>query len=123
MSGPQVESARALYEFDPDWHTEPLLFVELTNVLATAVRTKNTTQAKAAVALDEAHQLFDGALHAVDDQTVLSTAIKFHVSGYDARFLAVAIALGARLVTEDSRLRAKAPRLTWSMVEALANPA
>ena len=121
MSGPQVGNARALYDRDPEWHTELLLFVELTNVLATAVRARNTTHAKAMIALDEAHQLFDGALHAIDDQTVLSTAIKFQISGYDARFLAAAIALGARLVTEDAKLRAKAPEMTWSMVEALAS--
>lgn len=121
LSGPHAANARALYDQDPDWHTEPLLFVELTNVLATAVRTRNTTEAKAMVALSEAHQLFDGALHALDDQGVLSTAIKFQISGYDARFLAAAIALGARLVTEDAKLRAKAPELTWSIVEALAS--
>lgn len=121
MSGPQVADARALYVQDCEWHTEPLLFVELTNVLATAVRTRNTTEAKALIALDEAHRLFDGALHAPDDQTVLATAIRFQISGYDARFLAAAIALGARLVTEDAKLRAKAPDLTWSIAQALAS--
>ena len=74
------------------------------------------------IALDQAHQLFDGALHAVDDQTALAAAIKFQISGYDARFLAAAIALGARLVTEDAKLRAKAPELTWSIAEALSSP-
>lgn len=120
LSGPLVANARALYERDPEWHTEPLLFVELTNVLATATRATNTTRAKAMLALDEAHQLFDGALHAIDDQTAFATAIRFRVSCYGARFIAAATALGCRLVTEDAKLRAKAPALTWSIAEALA---
>ena len=74
---PLVANARELYERDPEWHTEPLLFVESTNVLAT-------------------------------------------VSCYDARFITAATALGCRLVTEDAKLRAKAPALTWSIAEALA---
>ena len=120
LAGPLASSARALYAKHPEWHTEPLLFVELTNVLTTAVRTKGTTHKKAIAALDEAHRLFDGALHAVDDQAALATAIEFQTSGYDARFLAAAIAFGVRLVTEDAKLRSKAPASTWSIAEALA---
>ena len=50
----------------------------------------------------------------------LALAAEFGVSAYDARFLGAAQRLGARLVTEDARLRAAAPALTCSLAEALA---
>ena len=34
-----------------------------------------------------------------------STRPRYRISGYDARFIAAATALGTRLVTEDARLR------------------
>jgi len=50
----------------------------------------------------------------------LRTAQQFTISAYDARFLATAEILGARLVTEDKKLRVAAPVLTQSLAEALA---
>jgi predicted nucleic acid-binding protein len=42
------------------------------------------------------------------------------VSAYDARYLVVAQRLQTRLVTEDAKLRSKAPDLTCSLAEELA---
>ena len=120
LAGEPGVAARAMYVKDPDWRTEPLLFFELTNVLATAMRSGGVTRAKAIQALEKAHQIFDGALHAVSDQHALDTAAQFRISGYDARFIAAAGALGSLLVTEDARLRKAVPRLTCSLAEALA---
>ena len=50
----------------------------------------------------------------------LDIAAELAVSAYDARFIAAAQGLGARLVTEDARLRAAAPALTRSLAETLA---
>lgn len=119
LAGEPGVAARALYEKDPDWRSEPLLFFELTNVLATAMRTGGVARAKAVQMLDKAHQIFDGALHAVRDEDALDVAAQFRISGYDARFVATARALGSRLVTEDARLRRAAPSLTWSLADAL----
>src|SRR5574337_444593 len=52
LAGEPGIAARALYEADPDWRSEPLLFFELTNVLATSVRRGDTSLAKAVEALD-----------------------------------------------------------------------
>jgi predicted nucleic acid-binding protein len=49
----------------------------------------------------------------------LRVAEEFAVSAYDARFLGAAQTLGAKLVTEDARLRAAAPMLTVSLADAL----
>ena len=119
LAGEPGVAARALYEMDPDWRSEPLLFFELTNVLATSMRSGGASRAKAVEALDKAHQIFDQALHAVGDRDALDVAAQYRISGYDARFIAAAAALGTRLVTEDARLRKAAPALTCSLAEAL----
>ena len=118
LAGEPGVAARALYEMDPDWRSEPLLFFELTNVLATSMRSGGASRAKAVEALDKAHQIFDQALHAVGDRDALDVAAQYRISGYDARFIAAAAALGTRLVTEDARLRKAAPALTCSLAEA-----
>ena len=119
LAGEPGVAARALYEMDPDWRSEPLLFFELTNVLATSMRSGGASRAKAVEALDKAHQIFDQALHAVGDRDALDVEAQYRISGYDARFIAAAAALGTRLVTEDARLRKAAPALTCSLAEAL----
>jgi predicted nucleic acid-binding protein len=50
----------------------------------------------------------------------LAIAAEFGVAVYDARFLGAAQAFQSRLVTEDSRLHAAAPRLTRSLKDAFA---
>ncbi len=120
LAGEPGVAARVLYETDPDWRSEPLLFHELTNVLATSVRTGGASRAKAVEALDKAHQIFDHALLPISDRDALDVAAQYRISGYDARFIAAATALGTRLVTEDARLRKAAPALTCSLAEALA---
>ncbi len=50
----------------------------------------------------------------------MELAMRYQVTAYDARFLALADQHGGRLVTEDAKLRAAAPALTQSLQEALA---
>ena len=120
FSGEPGVAARALYARDPDWHSEPLLLFELTNVLATAVRVGGVAPSEAIDALGKAHRIFDGTLHPVGDRAALDVAVQLGISGYDARFIAAAAALGTRVVTEDARLRKAAPALTCSLADALA---
>ena len=120
LHGPQGPAARALYAKDPDWTTEPLLFVELTNVLATALRQKQLSRSQADAMLDRAHELLDSSTHLTPDREVLAVALRYGISGYDARFVCAALQLGTPLVTEDAGLRRKAPDVTRSIAEALA---
>lgn len=122
LEGPLAASARALYARDPDWRTEPLLFVELTNVLVTAMRVQQLPLARAQEALDAAHAMLADSLTDTADADVLLLAQRHGVSGYDARFLCAASELRTRLVTEDAALRRKAPALTQSLADALAAP-
>jgi predicted nucleic acid-binding protein len=120
MDGPQGPAARALYSHDPDWTSEPLLFVELTNVLVTGLRQKRLSMTQAESAMARAHEMLDGYLHFTADEEVLAVAVRYGISGYDARFICAALATGVPLVTEDAKLREKAPALTCSLAEALA---
>ncbi len=120
LEGAQSPAARLLYSQDPDWASEPLLFVELTNVLATGVRQKRLSMAQAESALARAHEMLDGYLHLTPDRQVLAVAARHGISGYDARFVCAAFEIGSPLVTEDAALRRKIPSATRSIGEALA---
>ena len=120
LHGPQGPAARALYAQDPDWMSEPLLFVELTNVLATGLRQKRLSPKQAQSALEQAHEMLDGYLHLTLDRQVLALAERYGISGYDARFVCAALEIGIPLVTEDAGLRRKVPDATRSIAEALA---
>ncbi len=119
LEGPHSEAARALHAADSDWHSESFLMVELVNVLATAMRTAKRPLAATLETLKVARNLMSDGLRNVDDGDVLNAAAHFGISGYDARFLVVARALGEPLVTEDSKLRRAAPAFTCSLAEAL----
>ena len=120
LDGPQSPAARALYARDPDWTSEPLLLVELTNVLVTALRQERLSATQAESALARAHEMLDGYLHLTPDRQVLGVAARFDISGSDARFICAALEIGAPLVTEDAALRRKVPAATRSLAEALA---
>jgi len=113
----RVEALRAR---DDLWHTEPFALVELGNVLATYERAGYLTLRQALVCLGDAEDWLGPDFIFAPHPEVLELAVRHRVSAYDARFLAVAKILGQKLVTEDNKLRAAAPRLTQSLADALA---
>jgi len=120
-----VRSARSdavteLFARDADWRTEPLALIELSNVLFTYERARYITAATARDCLNRAAAFLQPQLFRVSHQAALDAALRYGTTAYDARFLALAQQLGHRLVTEDAKLRAAAPRLTRSLTEALA---
>ena len=120
-----VRSARSdavteLFARDADWRTEPLALIELSNVLFTYERARYITAATARDCLNRAAAFLQPQLFRVSHQAALDAALRYGTTAYDARFLALAQQLGRRLVTEDAKLRAAAPRLTQSLTEALA---
>lgn len=119
LAGEQTAQARALLERDPDWHSDTFVLIELTNVLATAIRVRGLSLRQATSALMQAQSVIEAGLHAASHAEVLVLADQLRVSAYDARFLAVARDLGLRLVTEDAKLRNAAPALTQSLEHAV----
>ena len=120
IQGDQTVAAQELHRADPDWRSEAFLLTEFTNVLASSIAAKRMTFTLAHGFLIRALQLLEGKLARIDHATVLTIATQYRISAYDARFLALANQLGRRLVTEDVRLRAAAPKLTQSLAQALA---
>jgi predicted nucleic acid-binding protein len=119
LEGEQTPRARGLLEHDADWHSEPLILVELTNVLATAMRARRLALKDATMVLTQAEGVIEAALHTANHFDALTTAAHYRVSAYDARYLVVARNLGVKLVTDDARLRKSAPDLTQSLAEAV----
>jgi predicted nucleic acid-binding protein len=119
LDADQTPRARALLQHDADWHTDGLILVEFTNVLATAMRTRGMSMRNASIALTQAQGVIEPGLHAANHQEALELAAQFRVSAYDARYLVIARDLGVKLVTEDAKLRAAAPKLTQSLAVAV----
>src|SRR5881275_3398014 len=116
----RTDAVTQLFALDALWRTEPLALIELSNVLITYERARYITAATARDCLNRAAAFLQPQLFRVSHQAALDAALRYGTTAYDARFLALARQLGVRLVTEDAKLRAAAPRLTQSLTEALA---
>ena len=114
------EAAGALHRRDPEWRTESHALVELTNVFARYVRARLMTEEESFLTLARAETLFRDGVLRVGHRDALRMALDRQISAYDARFLVAARELGVKLVTEDTKLRRAAPKLTQSLEEALA---
>src|SRR5438046_9014558 len=82
-----TQSARALLERDPDWQSDATVLVELTNVLATAMRVRGLALSQALGALVRGQEVIGSGLHEADHADVLALAAQIRVSAYDARYL------------------------------------
>jgi predicted nucleic acid-binding protein len=118
IEGDYTAAARSLHRRDDDWRSEALIMVEFTNVLTASIAARRMDLVLAQRFLAAATSLLQGKLTSVPHDSVLSLAVQYRVTAYDARFLALAQQLGSRLVTEDVKLRAAAPALTQSLAEA-----
>jgi predicted nucleic acid-binding protein len=116
----RTDTVAELFARDAVWRTEPLALIELSNVLITYERSRHITAATARDCLNRAAAFLQPHFFRVSHQAALEAALDYRVTAYDARFLALARQVGARLITEDAKLRAAAPALTQSLAEALA---
>ena len=121
VRGADTDSVKQLHARDQIWRTDPFALVEFTNVLASYERAGYLTKAVARQCLTDAQAFLRPHYLAVTNHAALEMAIRFRITAYDGRFLALADQLGRRLVTEDAKLRAAAPGLTQSLKEALAS--
>lgn len=118
VEGEQTANARALFDRDDVWRSDYFILIELSNVLATMVRTRRLTPKAASAALGTAKDVMAGGMQIVDPAAALETANVLGISACDARFVTVAQALGTRLVTEDAKLRRAATPFTISLRDA-----
>jgi predicted nucleic acid-binding protein len=119
LEGDRTALAQELYERDSDWCSEAFLMVEFSNVLATSIRSRAITREQGVKLLAGAEALVP-VLTSVQHERVLEAAIQFGTSAYDARFIALAMQMKMKLVTEDARLRSAVPAWTNSISEVLS---
>ncbi len=120
IEGDHTAAARSLHRRDNDWRSEAFIMVEFANVLTASIAARRMNLVLAQRFLTDATSLLHGKLASIPHDSVLSLAVEYRVTAYDARFLALAQRLGSRLVTEDAKLRTAAPKLTQSLADALA---
>lgn len=109
--------ADALYLRDSDWAAPILWRSEFRNLLAGYLRRKTLTFDEAVKIQAEAEALLAGNEHEVDSQRVLELVRDSDCSAYDCEFVALARALGAKVVTMDAKLIKAFPK------DAMALPA
>jgi len=121
IEGDFTAAARSLHHHDDDWRSEAFIMVEFVNVLTASIAARRMDLGLARRFLAGATSLLQGKVMSIPHEAVLSVAVEYRVTAYDARFLALARQLQTRLVTEDAKLRAAAPALTQSLAEALSS--
>jgi len=110
LPGDQTERAEALLEKDAEWAAPLLWRSEFRNILAGYMRRKTLTFETARELQMEAESLLAGAEHEVDSRLVLELVRDSDCSAYDCEFLALAMSLGVKLVTEDKKLLKAFPK-------------
>ncbi|MEY2341979.1 type II toxin-antitoxin system VapC family toxin [Acidithiobacillus sp. IBUN Pt1247-S3] len=104
LPGDYTADAEALLEHDPDWAAPVLWRSEFRNILTGYVRRKALTFAQACNLQGEAESLLAGSEFEVDSRAVLELARDSDCSAYDCEFIALAMKLNTKLVTEDKKL-------------------
>ena len=110
LPGEYTEQAEALLESDPDWVAPVLWRSEFRNILAGCIRRKSLTFDAATQLQAEAESMLAGCEHEVDSRRVLELVRDSDCSAYDCEFIALAMALGVKLVTMDANLLRGFPR-------------
>ena len=110
--------AEALLECDPDWAAPVLWRSEFRRILAGYMRRKSLTFEDARALQREAESLLAGNEYETDSQRVLELVRDTDCSAYDCEFAALAMRLGVKLVTMDSKLLKAFPRHAVSLTAA-----
>jgi predicted nucleic acid-binding protein len=104
LPGEQTEFSLAALARDSEWVAPPPWQSELRNILATTMRVKRLPFDIAMGAWGHARRLVVDAPSALDTTRVLRLAVESRASAYDCEYVALAEALGVRLVTGDASL-------------------
>ncbi len=111
-----TDAAERLHEHDSDWNAPLLWRSEFRNILAGYLRRGKLQFEQAHVIQREAEALLAGAEHEPDSRHVLELVRASDCSAYDCEFVAVAQALGIKLVTMDAKLLKAFPGIAKTLV-------
>lgn len=115
IRGDRTALAQRVRLQDRDWHVPILWRSELRNVLAQHVRRGTLALEDASAVTAATESALAGREHLVASEAVLELAARTGMSAYDCEFVALAKALGVRLVTEDRALLKSFPDVAVSM--------
>jgi predicted nucleic acid-binding protein len=114
---PQADQVDVLRSLDADWYTTPLWRYEFSYALVVMLRAKVIATGAASKALAKAESVMTAREQPVAQDDVLSVAIRYGISGYDAQYIALAHALGSRCVTADVPLVRKTPGVSTLLAD------
>jgi predicted nucleic acid-binding protein len=115
LPGDYTADAEALLEQDPDWAAPVLWRSEFRNILAGYLRRKALNFEQACSLQNEAESLLSGSEFEVDSRAVLELVRDSDCSAYDCEFIALAMKLNTKLVTEDKKLLRAFPTLAVTL--------
>ena len=111
FGGELVDAAARWYRADPDWAAPPLWRSEYRNALALQLRRGRLELPEAIRKLHAAERLFTRREFAAPSDAVLRLAAESGCTAYDCEFVAVAQALGVKLVTSDRQVLKAFPKV------------
>jgi len=111
LPGEYAEAAERLLERDADWHAPVLWRSEVRNILTGYLRRGLLTFEQTLAVQQEAELFLMGAEHEPDSAQVLNLVQMSDCTAYDCEFVALANALGVRLVTMDKKLLRNFPHV------------
>ena len=111
----ESEAARALLDTDPEWCAPLLWRSEIRDALVLLVRHRSLPLDAAKEIVRSAEELLGGREFAVDTGTVLDLAFSSGCSACDCEFVALAQALGVRLVTTEKQILRAFPRVARAL--------
>lgn len=107
--------AELLLQRDADWAAPLLWRSEFRNVLAGYMRRGSLAFDHACRVQAEAESLLAGNEHEVDSRRVLELARDSDCSAYDCEFVALAMRLGVRMATMDTKILKAFPDVATSL--------
>jgi len=107
---------------DPQWVAPLLWRSELCSVLTKYIRKEQLSLGDAQEILENALELMRDGEYQVNALQVIGLATDSNCSAYDCEFVALAQALGVRLVTLDRQILKQFPSLTSSLEDFVATP-
>lgn len=107
--------AEALFAREPDWAAPILWRSEFRNILARYMRRRSLTFEHACSLQREAESLLAGSEFDVESLSVLDLVRSSDCSAYGCEFAALAMKLGTKLITMDSKLLRAFPAHTIAL--------
>lgn len=111
LGGREYEAARSLLRRDEDWSAPQLWRSEFRNLLATLLRRGELDMDGAVDLVREAEERLAGREYFVPSSLVLRLAAESGCTAYDCEFVAVAMELGVKLVTQDAQVLKAFPKV------------